>query len=642
MTETGKLLKYFGTAEGIRTTRQVVVGDFAYQLGAESVRNITWRGHEVIRAITWPVRDPDWVTLQPTIIEEIVEQAANSDHYRLHFEVGNGALECRVSVQCHAVGELRVTMDMQASTDFATNRAGFTVLHPIKDVAGSDLQVTHADGSVEDTSFPQLISPGQPVIDIVGLRHELHEIGIDIQFKGEVFEMEDQRNWSDASYKTYCVPLVYPFTYTLARGESVHQAILVKVSGGKTSSKIDVKPAGLTLHYLKQAAPQIGLAIEQDWAGTPHTQKLVSLCNVQFLLARFDAGDPAACLDLLTQWPDLSGIDLDLEVILSDTLPATALAQLAAELNESGIHPSHLIALPELYMASCQPSGPWPEGQTPDEAQQAARHAFPDTAIGAGMLTNFTEFNRCRPDTTHCDYVTFGSTAIVHAADDQSVMETLEALPQIFTSARVLSGTRPCRLGLVSIAGRTNPYGSAPADNQAQIRQPLAQVDPRQRGLFAAAWAVGVLGATTGQSIEAITLAAPAGPFGIVWQKQDYPQPGFDDDADAVVYPLFHVVRAACVMSAYPAVRVDDLPAGVVAYGVNADDEVRVLLANTQTQASTVSFAQTWQVRTLDTLSHAAAVSDPLWADTSPALSSDSITLAPYATAFLTLPRQDI
>ena len=44
-------------------------------------------------------------------------------------------------------------------------------------------------------------------MDICGLKHSRDGATVDIVFGGEIFEMEDQRNWSDASYKTYCVPL---------------------------------------------------------------------------------------------------------------------------------------------------------------------------------------------------------------------------------------------------------------------------------------------------------------------------------------------------------------------------------------------------------------------------------------------------
>ena len=51
-----------------------------------------------------------------------------------------------------------------------------------------------------------------------------------ITFKGEIFEMEDQRNWSDASYKTYCRPLSRPMPYLIAAGETVKQEIEINLS----------------------------------------------------------------------------------------------------------------------------------------------------------------------------------------------------------------------------------------------------------------------------------------------------------------------------------------------------------------------------------------------------------------------------
>ena len=45
---------------------------------------------------------------------------------------------------------------------------------------------------------------------------------------------------------------------------------------------------------------------------------------------------------------------------------------------------------------------------------------------------------------------------------------------------------------------RSNPYGSGVMENALQSRIAMAGADPRQRGLFAAAWAVGAVTATEG------------------------------------------------------------------------------------------------------------------------------------------------
>jgi len=55
------------------------------------------------------------------------------------------------------------------------------------------------------------------------------EISAFLKFSGEVFEMEDQRNWTDASYKTYCTPLDLPFPVSMERGETMAQEVCLKV-----------------------------------------------------------------------------------------------------------------------------------------------------------------------------------------------------------------------------------------------------------------------------------------------------------------------------------------------------------------------------------------------------------------------------
>ena len=49
--------------------------------------------------------------------------------------------------------------------------------------------------------------------------------------EGDTFEMEDQRNWTDASYKTYVRPLALPWPYTLASGAALDQSVTLTVSG---------------------------------------------------------------------------------------------------------------------------------------------------------------------------------------------------------------------------------------------------------------------------------------------------------------------------------------------------------------------------------------------------------------------------
>ena len=46
-------------------------------------------------------------------------------------------------------------------------------------------------------------------------------------FNGETFEMEDQRNWTDASFKTYCTPLSLPYPIKIIKGTTIKQSIKI-------------------------------------------------------------------------------------------------------------------------------------------------------------------------------------------------------------------------------------------------------------------------------------------------------------------------------------------------------------------------------------------------------------------------------
>ena len=107
------------------------------------------------------------------------------------------------------------------------------------------------------------------------------------------------------------------------------------------------------------------------------------------------------------------------------------------------------------------------------------------------MFSFFTELNRKRPPVALLDFVTFTTVAIFHAGDDRSAMEGLESLPYLAKSVAAFIDGKPYHVGPSAIGLRMNPYGEAPMANPGNIRQAMNGMDPRQRGLFAAAWSVG-------------------------------------------------------------------------------------------------------------------------------------------------------
>ncbi len=453
---------------------------------AGELRCLTFDGAEILRGLNAPLRDENWGVVE---IETVLEEAIGHS-YRRRFRGKDAPVEGSFSVEMTDERELRAHFSLKAHEAVLLNRAGFTLLHPIKGVAGSCLTLRHPGGGSTQAAFPLKIAPAQPAMNIAGMEHAIGSLSVDIRFEGDVFEMEDQRNWSDASFKTYCRPLALPRPFVLERGQSVDQSIVIRISG--EVAKVEAFPRA---EAERVRLPQVLLAHD---AGSLPVIKAAPL-----LLRVFPetTEDDFAGIEGMP----VGGVEVVFDAV-SD-LQATVL-----RLVEHYPKLDRLTALPRPYLKSYQPEGPWPEGPRPSDALPVLRRLLPGIALGGGSLTHFTEANRC-PPASDADFITFGNSAIVHAADGRSITQTLEALPDIFASAAALLPAKPLHLGLFSIGMRSNPYGDGLAANPQGRYMTMTNEDPRQKTDYAAAYAAAVLALAAKAGCASIALAMTSGPL---------------------------------------------------------------------------------------------------------------------------------
>ena len=196
------------------------------------------------------------------------------------------------------------------------------------------------------------------------------------------------------------------------------------------------------------------------------------------------------------------------------------------------------------------PGSPWPPCPPAVELYRATRRAFPGASLGGGMFSYFTELNRKRPPLAELDFVSFTTSALVHAGDDRSVTETLESLPHIARSVRAIVGGKPYAVGPSAIGMRDNPYGQTTMPNPDNIRQAMNRNDPRQRGLLGAAWSLGYFAHFAAGGARQIALGGAIGPFGLLHAPADFPQPWFDQAGG--LFPVYHVVRGLARLKGAP------------------------------------------------------------------------------------------
>jgi len=563
-TSPSRAIRLFGTEEPVPENPILRAGPLEATLDAGNLRHVRLHGVEAIRAISYIVRDRNWGTYNPKITNLRVEQDEGG------FRVGYDAL-CEDAQQrfaytariaADARGNLSFEADGEALSDFVTNRTGFVVLHPIEGVSGARVEVEHVDGGVERSRFPELIDPACPFKDIRALTHEVVPgVRVACRMEGDAFEMEDQRNWTDASYKTYVRPLALPWPYTIGEGERFRQKVSLEVLGdAPTAAAPSAGRAAVTVTVGRDVVgvmPALGLAVPAEHATAAlERAELLRTAGPAFLVGEFDArkGHGAAQIQDYGALAGRLGAELVLEAVLpcvdgegrptdDPAVLRRDLAHLKGQIDQAGVRPDRIAVSPACDLKCTLPGGVWPKAPTWEELVGAARQAFPGVPIGGGMFSYFTELNRKRPPADLLDFVCHTTCPLVHAGDDLSLTEGLEALLHVFKSTRAFAGGKPYWLFPTAIAMRANPYGAAPAENPGNGRVAMARVDPRERALIGAAWYAGYLAHAARGGLAAVTLAAAAGPSGIVHTPQPHAQPWFDDTSDARVHPSYHVIR---------------------------------------------------------------------------------------------------
>lgn len=453
---------YFGTSEDLPATTSFQAGAWNGVYEAGKLRYLSLGNCEVLRIIYPAIRDQYWRTAPAQILSEKIQIEAQSFsiEYTARYQLEAVDFQAHYVFEGDAEGRLSVTMLGEALADFQRNRIGLCVLHPIDTCAGKPVSIIHPDGSREASTFPSLISPHQPFIGVQGMEWSPAP-GLQVQlfFEGDIFETEDQRNWTDSSYKTYSTPLSIPYPVQVQKGERMQQKLILQA---QSDAITNTEPAQLEIKVLEQtyAFPKLGT----DWNPgiTAHTPALpLDFLN---LLVKLDQRDWIEKLAAAAQTAKLHNKKLGLSVALRSTADFSQLIQTLAPLADQ---------IQQLCVLSA--SGPVPAADLMEAAYAALKAHFPLIPIGFGTDGYFTQLNRNRPQTNAFDFLQFSPNPQVHAFDTRTIIENLSAQRDVVRTAQSFAPGKAIHAVPITLRARHNPN---PAD----------AIDPRQHSLLTAAW----------------------------------------------------------------------------------------------------------------------------------------------------------
>ncbi|MEU6646853.1 hypothetical protein ABZ863_30530 [Saccharomonospora sp. NPDC046836] len=477
-------------------------GAWSLELRHDEIADIAFDGRSVLRSVRAVVRDRDWNTA--AWVSEGARESADALHLALRSDGHGSAISGMLHVT--ASGDtLSVTFDAVSHTEFATNRTGLVVLHPPQ-LTGHDLTVTHTAGPEETTRFPVAISPHQPVFDIAGLAWHAGGLAVDVCFSGDVFEMEDQRNWTDASYKTYSRPLALPFPYVLEAGERVVQSVVV------TAQSVGTEPAAGPVDRIVLERTGVFPAVTVGASTAPDPAPSVAPVGSS-LLVELDLASSNWSAAL--RRAAASGLPLDVRFVLDDE-------------DHGGIR-SGVKALAPHRIARV--SAFWPTGPARHVSDVAAtrllREALAiagiDIPVIGGAGSHFTELNReyhRLPD--DLDGVVFSVTPLFHSLTTEQLTESLAMQRLVAAQAVKIAGGAPVHIGPISLRPHFNNVATTPApvSPSTDLRsgygpQLIDADDDRQSSPELAAWTIASAAALAVPGVDSLSYFEEWGPRGI-------------------------------------------------------------------------------------------------------------------------------
>ena len=584
-----KNVQYYGKDELLPKQIDLQAGPLNLFYEAGDLRYIKFGDKEIIRRVYVAVRDHNWDTVIP-VLSNVQMNIAN-DSFNIKYSVSNIQDNVDFLWEGNIIGKpngtITFSMDGVARSTFWRNRIGFCILYPME-YAGADCEIEHVSGAVEKSSFPKFIAPQRiidgkpsPVEPFSNMRSLVYEVVPDllaeVRFEGENFEMEDQRNWTDASFKAYGTPLKSPSPIEVKTDTKISQTFALSLNGLDKIIKPSKTDDTLTFSIGKNALrnlPKIGL--DEASHGQPLNEKEIERLKTlnishQRLSLYLSNPDYEKKLRQSSNEANKLGINLETALFLS---------------NEAE---SELQVFVELLKQIKPPIVNWlifhKEEMTSSEkwiilARKYLKDYDHNSNVGSGTNVFFADLNRSIPPVKFMDFISYSINPQVHAFDNLSLVETLSAQAETVKSARYFSNNKPISVSPITLKMRFNPNATAPEANLESDQLP-SQVDVRQMSLFGAAWTLGSLKYLSESETRSLTYYETTGWRGVMEVEFGSHVPEKFYSLRGAVFPLYHVFADVGEFAEGQIITTSSSnPLKITGLAVKKEDHTRIIISN--------------------------------------------------------------
>jgi len=488
-------------------TQRVEHAGFTVDIARAAIRNVTYQGVQIIDLLYTAIRPWDWSTLDPDEHSEVVQIVGENCVVTIT-DLFASSMQGKTVLTLQPNGKFTVDYQLTGLGKFEINRWGVCFCLHTGDWMGSKV-----NASGNSYTLLKEISP-QRVIE--GVTQGLFPASNDMQFiapdgrslkvisTGKILEAEDQRNWTDNTYKIYSGSLAEPRPFTIEKDVTWEQQIEFEVA----------VPTGSIIDGAKIVARDI-----------PSLPRIGLQFNTESLLPIDDLEKALFILDI-------DHIRINEESLTAQKIATVNKSGLTLETALLSSHQGADLAREVEHLSARVPAGSrlliHREGREIVQAEDLPKNNSLNSYI-SGSDAYLVDLHRNKYN--FGDSVSYSMVPTVHSADLETTFKTLYTQCESIEFAKKFVAPQ-VSISPITFSTRGNPETGHLRDNRINFAQP--EMALQIKNLSSAAWTLGSIFALASAGAYSGTWHELFGDYGVI----------FSEGSAIKFSPTFHALAA--------------------------------------------------------------------------------------------------
>ena len=523
-------------------TQRVEHAGFTVDIARAAIRNVTYQGAQMIDLLYTAIRPWDWSTLDPDEHSEVVE-ISGENCLVIITDLFAGSMQGKTVLTLQPNGKFSIDYQLTGLGKFEIQRWGVCFCLHTGDWMGSTVSASGNTYSLLKEISPQRVIDGVTQ-GLFPASNGMHFIAPDkrelkVVSTGKVLEAEDQRNWTDNTYKIYSGSLAEPRPFVLEKGFTWEQRVEFQVTA----------PAG--------AIPDGSKIIAKEIASLPRI-------GLQF---NTDSLLPSDDLEKALYILDIDHIRVNEESLTSQKIAIISKSGLALETALLSSNTGAELAREVDHLSARVPAGSrlliHRQGRQIVQASDLPKNETLNSYI-PGSDAYLVDLHREKFEFGNA--VSYSMVPTVHSSDPETIFKTLYTQKESIEFAQKFVAPQ-VSISPITFSTRGNPETGHLRENRANFAQP--EMAAQIKNLSAAAWTLGSVFALASAGAYSGTWHELFGEHGVI----------YNEGAAVKFSPTFHALSALGAHHAHEITIATSLDSSWVAF---EDRESRKMVVASQ------------------------------------------------------------